>query len=205
MQHMTPEQDAWVSYLEPRVGGDTAEIRGSSSPVPGVIERLITEQSTAAGGRARDIAYALAVFGKDYQKNRDFLLLLLNTCLQKPQGSPEDDGCDYQLLDYLVNLYWRGDKSLLQPLLQIADTRRGALGFIGDFYADILERQPAQAMQGLQKLDAQRQETVCELAGEEIRGRHFQKVEHSLRTSGKRVANRCLEQIRAQRAQFASP
>lgn len=197
--------NTWVSYLEPQVGGDAAEITGYSDPVPGVVERLIAEQPSSTGGRARDIAYALAVFGSDYQKNRDFLLQLLNTCVQKTQGSPEDDGCDYRLLDYLVNLYWRGDTTLLQPLLQIADPERGSLGFIEDFYADLLQRQPARAMQSLQTLDAQRQETVCDVAGEGIRGTQFKNVERSLRAFGNGVANRCLERIRAQRVRFASP
>jgi hypothetical protein len=191
--HAMPERGAWVSYLGTNGGGDGVEIWVSNpDPIPGMPERVLEEQPNATAEGARDIAYALAVYKSNYEKNRDYLLGLLRSCVARPKESPEDEVCDEELLDYVINL-WRGDATLLRPLLEMADTRRDVLGDIGTFYADLLDRQPSAAAYGLRALDPQNQQVVCELAGDSLGDvPQRAKIEKSLRTSGDGVAIGCL-------------
>jgi hypothetical protein len=189
-----PEKGAWISYLETIGDGDGVEMLVSNpDPLPGMLEQLLAEQPNASDGRARDIAYALAVYKDNYEKNRDYLLGLLRSCLARPKESSEDHICDEDLLDYISNLYWRGDATLLQPLLELADTCGDVLGSIGAFYADLLDRHLGATLDGLGTLDPQQQQVVCGLAGDSLgdvpqRG----KIEKSLRESGDGVAIGCL-------------
>ena len=152
------------------------------------------EQPSSSGERARDIAYALAVFGIEYQTNRDRLLNLLGSCLSKPKESAEDDECGGELLDFVTNLYWRGDDALLAPLLQVADTRRDVIGEIGTFYADLLDRRSAVAFESIGKLPPEKQQLVCRLAYEDDLSADSPKrdrVMAFLRSAGGDVAARC--------------
>jgi hypothetical protein len=63
---------------------------------------LVHEQPDVSRERARGIAYSLAVFGEDYQRNRDHLLELLNVCVSKLKVSAEDNVCNGGLLDYVT-------------------------------------------------------------------------------------------------------
>jgi len=149
------EEGTWLSYLESECNGcDPGVITTVSHPSPpaSLIADLRREQPSSSGERARDIAYALAVFDAEYQQNRDFLLGRLNACIARPKESPEDEVCDGTLLDYVTNLYWRGDSTLLQPLLQLADSRKDVIHEIGSFYADLLDRHTATTVDELGKL-----------------------------------------------------
>jgi hypothetical protein len=149
------EEGTWLSYLESECNGcDPGVFTTVSHPSPpaSLIASLRREQPSSSGERARDIAYALAVFDAEYQQNRDFLLGRLNACIARPKESPEDEVCDGTLLDYVTNLYWRGDSTLLQPLLQLADSRKDVIHEIGRFYADLLDRHTATTVDELGKL-----------------------------------------------------
>ncbi len=152
------------------------------------------EQLSASGVRARNIAYALAVFGFQYEKNRDYLLLVLNNCLARPRESPENDECDSELLDFITNLYWRGDDSLIMPLLLVVDTRRDVIGEIGTFYSDLLDRRGAVVFESIEKLPAENQKLICRLAYEDdlsIDGPKRDRVAAFLRGTGGEAAARC--------------
>ncbi len=187
--HATPEKGAWVSYLgfEPD-GYDGVEMQiAHDEPLPGMVAQLLQEQPTATGERARDVAFALAVLKENYAANRKYLLTSLRACLARPKDLPDENGCDYELLDYVVNLYWRGDRSLLQPLLQLARFGRDRVD--GTFYADLLEREPETALGGLSALDLDHRRMVCQLAGEDgfsLDGPQFERVQKSLNTSAAR-------------------
>jgi hypothetical protein len=200
------ERGAWVSYLGFEKTGDGVVLWiAHPEPIPGMVEQWLKEQPTAAGERARDIAYALAVSNADYPRNRDYLIRLLGDCLARPKGSPEENGCDYELAVDITNLYWRGDKTLLPPLLAVADRRGDVLGSIGTFYADLLDRQPDAALGGLRALDSKRQKVVCELAGEDLRTGSIQmkRVQKSLFVlPGDEVASRCLKVAEDAAAKF---
>ena len=161
------DHGAWLGYLV--FEGEPGVVTFSSQPSPpaDLADALRREQPNAASARVRDIAYVLAVFDVDYQKNRDYLMSLLKNCLSRPKESPEDDVCDGDLLSFITNLYWRGDNALLVPLLQIAESRRDVIDDLGTFYSDLLDRRGAVALSGMGELLDDRQKLVCRLADED--------------------------------------
>lgn len=196
------EHGTWLSYLDSECNQcDPGVITSIShrTPPASVIKLLRDEQPTASGGRARDIAYALAVYNVEYRQNRDYLLGLLNACLSRPRESSEDDVCDHRLLDYVTNLYWRGDSTLLPQLLQMADSRKDVIGEIGTFYANLLDRRTAITVEGLQTLSIAKQQTICRLAGEDdfrIDSPKFKRVAEQLHATSSDVAKRCLQEAK---------
>lgn len=196
------EHGAWLSYLDSECNQcDPGVITSIShrTPPASVVKILRDEQSTASGERARDIAYALAVYNVEYRQNRDYLLGLLNACLSRPNESPEDDVCDHRLFDYITNLYWRGDSALLPQLLQMADSRKDVIGEIGTFYANLLDRRTAIMVEGLQSLSIAKQQTVCRLAGEDdfrIDSPKLKRVAEQLHAASGDVAERCLQEAK---------
>ncbi len=195
------EHGTWLSNLESECHGcDPGVVTtiSHSTPLPSLVALLLREQPNATGGRARDIAHALAVLGSDYQQNRDYLLGLLNACLSKPKQSAEDDVCDARLLDYVTNLYWRGDSELLVPLLQSVDDREDVINEIGLFYGDLLDRHANTALQGMRMLPENKQRMVCKLAGEDdfsLDSPKYERVTNHLQNVGGQVAEHCLEEI----------
>jgi hypothetical protein len=193
------EEGKWLSYLESECNGcDPGVFTTVSHPSPpaSLIESFRREQPNSSGERCRDIAYALAVFDAEYQQNRDFLLHELNTCLARPKESSEDDVCDATLLDYVTNLYWRGDTTLLKPLLQLADSRKDVIHGIGRFYADLLDRHPATTVEELSKLGQDKQRLICQLAGEDeysLDEPKLERVVQRLHAIGNETANDCLQ------------
>jgi len=194
------EKGTWLTYLDSECNGCDPGIFTTishASPPLSLLTRLRHEQPGASGERARDIAYALSVFGMDYHRNRDYLVELLNACLSRPKDSPEDDVCDSRLLDYLTNLYWRGDSGLLENLLQLADSRKDVILEIGTFYANLLDRHTAVAVRGMQKVSADKQRSICSLAGEDdfsIDGPKLKRVAERLHATGDAVAELCLQE-----------
>jgi hypothetical protein len=187
------EHGTWISYLVSECDGCDPGIVTSvshSTPPASVVKLARVGQRSASGERARDLAYALAVYNVSYQQNRDYLLGLLNACLSRPLESAEDDVCDHRLLDYATNLYWRGDSALLPALLEVADSRKDVIGEIGTFYAQLLDRRAAVAVQALQSFPVAKQETICRLAGEDDLARA---ADH-LHEIGGEVADRCLRE-----------
>jgi hypothetical protein len=109
-------------------------------------------------------------------------------------------------LDYVTNLYWRGDAGLLAPLLEIADERTDVIGEIGYFYGNLLDRQLSHALKGMSALSVEKQQTICELAGGDdfsLDPPKFQRVAEDLRTVGTEVAVRCLKQAETKAGRVA--
>lgn len=200
----------WLSYLESECNGcdpGVVTYLYHTDPPASVPARLEQEQLRASGGRARDIAYGLAVFGIRYEQNRDYLLQLLNTCLSRSKESSEDDICDGTLLDYVTNLYWRGDADLLEPLLKIADPRKDVLHDVGIFYADVLDGRPAAIPDNMKNLPVDKQRMICHLAGVELwhDGPKLERVSEHLRSVGGEVADRCLKEAAMAAKHDSSP
>jgi hypothetical protein len=188
------EHGAWLSYLI--FEGEPGVVTFVSQPDPPaeMEDSMKKEQPNASGERARNIAYALAVYGFEYGRNRDYLLLLLNNCLARPRESPENGECDGELLDFVTNLYWRGDDSLLAFLLQVADTRRDVIGEIGTFYSDLLDRRGAVVLESIEKLPTEKQKLICKLAYDDdltIDSPKRDRVIAFLRGVGGEAATRC--------------
>ena len=192
------ESGTWLSYLE--FPGEPGVLIFISQPDPpsDYVEALRKEQPNASGERETEIAYALAVFGIEYQTNRDSLLLRLSDCLSELTASPEDDGCDRTLLDFVTNLYWRGDDALLAPLLRMAGARRAATSELGTFYSDLLDRRGSGTLEALGTLSAEKQQMVCKSAYEDDLGRDTperDRVLAFLRGSTAEAAARCLSAL----------
>jgi hypothetical protein len=163
-----------------------------------VVDRLRREQPVASGERARDVAYALAVFKVEYDRNRNYLLNLLDQCLSLPIKTPNGDLCDSNLGDYLINLYWRGDGALLQRLLQMADSQSKAVDNDSYFYSEMLEQRTAVFLQGLDGLPFDKQKVICKLAGDDDLSMNFPKEERvfkQLKAIGGNPATRCIQEI----------
>lgn len=163
-----------------------------------VLDDIREEQPTAGGRRARDIAYVLAVFRFNYDGNRELLVKQLKSCLDRPKNSPEDDVCDRRLVDYIANLYWRGDSGLLQILLNIAEKREDVLDEAGEFYAVLLDRRMKVAMEGLPNLPEERQRLVCQMAfTDDLRfdSPKLKRITEKLRASTQNEAAQCLRGI----------
>jgi hypothetical protein len=163
------------------------------------MNRYLQEQPTASGAAARDIAYSLAVFRVEADRNRGYLLELFRTCLSRPKNSPEDDVCNSRLLEYLTNLYERGDEGLLAPLLQAAESREDVIDDIGRFYAEMLDEKPSILLSGLQDLPLEKQQFVCKSAGaDELRfdQPELDRVTKNLLAVNSDAARRCLNELK---------
>jgi len=191
------DRGAWLGYLI--FEGEPGVFTLTSQPDPpmGLSDALQKERPSASPGRARDIAYVLAVFRVEYESNRDYLLSSLSGCLSRPKESPEDNVCDRDLVNFVTNLYWRGDSALLAPLLQAAEARRDVIGDIGDFYADLLDRRGPAALTALRELSTDKQQLLCSLARDDLRfdSRERERVVTFLRGARNDVANRCLQEL----------
>jgi|GEM_PF-7001412 len=193
------EKGTWFSYLVSECNDcDPGVVTAfsHSNPPLSLIKHLRQEQPNASGKRARDIAYSLAVFNIEKKRNSDYLINLMNTCLANPKDSSEDDICDNILLEFITNLYWRGDERLLDPLLQLSDSRKGFINEVGTFYGDLLDRKPINAVQGLRHISVDKQIAVCKMAGEDnfsIDGPQLDRVVKQLDSLGNDIAENCLK------------
>ena len=105
--------------------------------------------------------------------------------------------CDGKLLDYLTNLYWRGDSDLLAPLLQCADSRKDVIEEIGTFYGDLLDRRTAAALRGMREVSIDKQKEICSMAGEDdlsLNAPKLRRVTSRLHAAQDDVAERCLQE-----------
>jgi hypothetical protein len=164
-------------------------------------DRLRSEQPQAKGARAMQIAYALVVFNIEAETNLALLTDQLKSCLSATGKPPDNSVCNNPLLaEDLVNLYWRGDSELLDPLLQLADSHTDVTAEMGDFYADLLDRRPDQMLGGLKGLAPEKQLSVCVRAGEnehEGSDARFRRMRAHLQAAGTDAARQCLQQAEA--------
>jgi hypothetical protein len=100
-------------------------------------------------------------------------------------------------LDYVTNLYWRGDNGLLDPLLQLADSRKDVIYEVGTFYGQLLDRHTTIALQGMRSLPIAKQQVICRLAGEDdfsMDPPKLERVVEGLHAAQDEVAERCLHE-----------
>lgn len=197
------EHGAWLDYLISECNGCAPGVITAVShaiPPSALVSVLREEQPRASGERARDIAYELSVFKIDYRRNRDYLMAVLKSCLSAPQIRPEpqDDPCDGHLLDYVTNLYWRGDSQVLGPLLGSVDSDKDTVSEIGTFYSNLLERRSAEVLHGMRDLPPEKQRLICGLAGQDdlsMNGPKFDRVVDRLKADNSETADRCLRKV----------
>jgi hypothetical protein len=192
----------WSSYLESECNGcdpGVVALQAQTEIPRAALSRLVVEQPHATDARARDIAFALAVWKYDAAGNTELLKGLFASCLKKAETDPEDDVCDDALLHELANLYWRGDDKLLPLLLRSAESKSRTAADIGYFSGDLLERRTVVALAALKDLGPDVQRAVCRTAGEDdfrINSPRTERVQEQLREVGGEVAERCLAEIK---------
>lgn len=193
------DRATWVSYVIWRCGDCepvTVTEVAQKDPPPDVLERLRQEQPNARGERAMHLAYAMAVFNVEHDRNRDYLLGLFENCLSRPANSPLDEVCDgTTLFDSLANLYWRGDAGLLDPLLKSATSHASVAQESGEFYAALLDRHTAEVLHKLKSLPSEIQQAVCKSAGanEAAATPRFQRITDHLNAAHGGAAKQCLQ------------
>lgn len=163
-------------------------------PKDEAIHRLNEQKKNANGKRLQEISFLLAVLGSDYEKNRDYLLSLLNSCTSGKGICDEDPGA------YLVNLYRRGHNELLPPLLDAGKTRHAALAeLLGSFYSSVITQTPNAFIAGIKTRPQPEQKTLCYMAGagdgSGMPPADVAKVQKVLRGSNDKTAKDCLAQV----------
>jgi len=94
--------------------------------------------------------------------NRAAALRMLKGCATRPISR----GCGLDTIDYLVGLYNRGDRSLLQPLLVAGLSSDGALSeLLGGFYSDVLSKHPRLFLTSIRSRASKQQRDLCWMAG----------------------------------------
>jgi hypothetical protein len=93
--------------------------------------------------------------------SRTDALRILKGCATRPITS----GCSEDTAVYLIDLYEKGDRTVLKSLLDAGRTSDGALSeVLGDFYADILVQRPRTFLEGLRFRPKKEQGSLCWLA-----------------------------------------
>jgi len=163
-------------------------------PKDEAINRLNEQKKNASGKRLQEISFLLAVLGSDYEKNRDYLLALLNNCTTVRGICDEDPGA------YLVNLYRRGHNELLPSLLDAGRTRHAALAeLLGSFYSSVITQTPNAFITAIKTRPQPEQKTLCYMAsagdGSGMPPADVAKVGKALRRSADKAAKDCLAQV----------
>ena len=75
-------------------------------------------------------------------------------------------GCTEDTAGYLIELYDRGDRALLPPLLNAGLHSDGALSeILGDFYSNVLSKDPRAFLSSLRSRPLKEQRHLCWMAG----------------------------------------
>lgn len=93
--------------------------------------------------------------------NRERALAMLRGCTR----SRSSEGCNEDTAQYLIDLYKRGDKALLSPLLDAGLVSDGALSqSLGSFYGELLSKEPRELLNGLSPRPQKAQRKLAWLA-----------------------------------------
>ena len=161
------------------------------------IRLLLAVKSKNTGWNRQQAVYLLALFGHDYELNRDELLKVWRGCVEKIDGTI----CDEMTAMTLIGLYHQGHQEILRSLLAGCRNSDGALSEeLGPFYSEQLERHPKNFVTTLATFAPKEQHSICWLAGAEDGGGMNPKTERkvlaNLKTIGGVVSNRCAREVR---------
>jgi hypothetical protein len=163
------------------------------------IKELQSAQKHATGKRSQEVAFLLAAFDSDYEKNRDYLIHALRGCT-----SPSIKfGCDDNTGAFLIALYERGHKEVLDPLMLLGkDSYNATLAErLGGFYADVLTSKPTEFLDTIRRFSPKTQRRLCELAGATdgsgMAAQDLQQVRKQLKAIGDELARACLRAVEA--------
>jgi hypothetical protein len=147
--------------------------------------------------RAQEVAFLLAAYDSDYQKNRDYLVHVLRGC-----ATPSVQfGCDDSTGAFLEALYQRGHKGVLKPLMLYGkDSYNASLAeLLGDFCSRVLANHTDEFLDAIRSMTPTAQRKVCEFAGSADGGgmnpKDLLQVRKKLKTLGDDLALRCLRAV----------
>ena len=161
------------------------------------VKELQSAQKQASGKRLQEVAFLLAAFDSDYEKNRDFLIHVLRGCTTPSIKF----GCDEDVGAFLIVLYERGHKDVLEPMMLLGkDIYSAALAeMLGSFYSDVLSNHPTDFLDTIQRFVPKTQRRLCELAGAGDGGgmaaKDLQRVRRQLKATGDKLALTCLRAV----------
>lgn len=202
-----------VEYVLPQGDLNAIKKRLAQYPRAKLIRVLTTAQREAREPRAQGIAYLLAVLHHDYAANRRRLIKAMRGCNHRPLTM----ACDEDTAWLLIDLYERGDCTVLDPLLDAGAHSDAALSeMLGTFYGEVLEKHPRAFLRALAPRAAKEQRELAWLAGGLDGGgmadSELREVRSKLRQIGRRrhdqlgtVARRCLVEVEAVNAEVRHP
>lgn len=150
----TPE--GIVNFLVP----DNLAYPGRLDQLPKVdaINALTKAQPNAFGQRADSIAFLLVLLGQNIDTNREHLFASLREC------RPDPDNCNDQVIEYLGNLYSRGDNLVLEPLLDAVPKADTVVAEgLGSTLDDMIAANARPVITALARRTPAQQRGVCQL------------------------------------------
>jgi hypothetical protein len=163
------------------------------------IKELRSAQKTATEERLAQVAFLLAAYGSDYEKNRDYLIEDLRGCTTPAIKS----GCDGNIADYLIVLYERGHKDVLKPMMLVGkDSYSAAVAeSLGSFLSNFLIDSPDAFFDTIRPFTPDAQKDLCGLAGTADGGglsaEKLQRVRKTLNAKNDELSLTCLQAIEA--------
>jgi hypothetical protein len=133
------------------------------------VRALKAAQGKATGQRATSIIWLLAALKYRYAENQRKLVNIQKNCHRQPY--PHAGECYSYMADTLIDLFNRGDNSLLKYLF---DTWRHSDGFLsevlGGFYSDTLASKPRVFLTVMRARSMEEQKAISSAAGYEDGG-----------------------------------
>lgn len=174
--------------------------RLSQIPASEAISALAGAQPEATGTRADAIAYLLVLLGHDKDANRSRMTGSIRECSRDPEN------CDDRVIAYAGNLFERGDRVIVDPLLDAAKTPSLA-ETLGGTYDDMVARDAGAFITALSRRSEDEQRRVCRMVasgdGSGLPDESASDIESALQELAKgtgavsRTAMMCLNDIKA--------
>jgi hypothetical protein len=163
------------------------------------IKELQSAQKAAHDARLVEVAFLLAAYDSNYDKNRDYLIANLRGCTSPGIKS----GCNGNIADYLIVLYEHGHKDVLKPLMLVGKDSFSPVvaDKLGGFFSNLVADGPADFFDTIRPFPPQTQTQLCDLAGISDGGgmsaAQLQQVRQELKARGDDLSLACLETIEA--------
>lgn len=156
-----------------------------------VVEELRVLQSKTKGPQRNAAAFVLTLLGVEKRKNRDLLVEALQGCRTRVVY------CDEDTAGFVIELYRRGDRALLAPLVEAGVHADGALAEgLAAFYGELLTQDARLMVSVLRYRPSAAQEKVCELAATGVGEDGAREIQTVLKGLRGKAAGRCLSGFR---------
>lgn len=122
------------------------------------VDALTKAQPDARGAKADAIAYLLVILGADPDANRSRLIDSLRACTRDPEP------CDDRLISYMSDLFQRGDKFVLDPLLDAAKVNDSLLTeTLSSSYQDMILQDTRTVITAISRRSLKDQRSLCKM------------------------------------------